>query len=297
MKKLIENTSAINLFIIPAIAIYTLVFFYPLINGIKLSFTDWNGYSNTYKFIGIANYSNIFQDARFNGSLKITAMYLFVIVLCTISFGYISATCLLNIRGKNQVAVRAILFFPFALTPVVIGAMWDQIYYKFFPSIGELLNIAFLEHNLLSDPKTAIFAVAFVDCWKLLPLATILFVAALESIPKELIYAAMLDGANDFKIFLNIKTPFLLSTLSILLLMFAKYALTSIDLIMTLTGGGPGRHTETFYYLVYRNSSLEKKYSYGLAEGIFISCIVICIFVLVWRFVLRKNVDIETAEI
>jgi len=175
--------------------------------------------------------------------------------------------------------------------------MWDQIYYEFFPRVGKLLGISFLQHNLLSDPRTALFAVAFVDCWKLLPLATILFFAALESIPKEIIYAAMLDGASEFRILLNIKIPYLLSTLTILLLLYAKYALTSIDLIMTLTGGGPGRYTETFYYLVYRNSVLEKQYAFGLAEGILISCVVVCIFIFVERAVLRKNNDIDTATI
>jgi len=286
LKKRVSDIDVINLFIIPAFVVYTLVFIYPLANGIKISFTDWNGISNTYSFIGIDNYVKMFQDPRLNNSLQITVKYLLVIVICPIIFGYISASSLLLLKGKAQIIIRAILIFPFALTPVIVGAMWDQIYYKFFPWIGKSLGISFLQHNLLSNPKTALFAVAFVDCWTLLPLATILFLAALESIPKDIIHAAMLDGANKFKILLFVKMPYLLSTLTILLLMFMKYALTSIDLIMTLTGGGPGRYTETFYYLVYRNSSLERKYSYGLAEGLFISCIVLCIFIIVERTLL-----------
>jgi len=297
LKKLLKDFDVINLLIIPAFVIYTLVFIYPLVNGIKISFTDWNGLSKTYSFIGIDNYVKMFQDPRLNNSLQITVKYLFLIVIVPIIFGHISASSLLMLKGKAQVILRAILIFPFALTPVIVGAMWDQIYYNLFPWIGKSLGISFLQHNLLSNPKTALFAVAFVDCWTLLPLATILFLAALDSIPKDIIHAAMLDGANKFKILIYIKMPYLLSTLSILLLMFVKYALTSIDLIMTLTGGGPGRHTETFYYLVYRNSSLERKYSYGLAEGLFISCIVLCIFILVERTLLRKNNDIEIMEI
>jgi raffinose/stachyose/melibiose transport system permease protein len=297
MKKFINDTIRIETLIVPAVVIYTLVFIYPLVNGILLSLTDWNGYSTTYDFVGIDNYLKIFQDPRFNNSLKITIKYLSIIAICPIVFGYISSSYLLLLKGKIQVLARTILLFPFALTPVIVGAMWDQIYYKFFPWIGKLLSIPFLEHNLLSNPKTALFAVAFVDCWTLLPLATILFLAALESIPKDVICAAMLDGANEFNIFLYIKLPYLSSTLVILFLMYAKYALTSIDLIITLTGGGPGRYTETFYYLVYKNSSLEQKYSYGLAEGLFISFIILCIFMVFERTILRKNNDIVTMEI
>ena len=287
----------INFFVLPAVIIYTFVLIYPLFNGVVLSFTDWNGFSGLYNFIGIENYTKIFRDTRLNASLEITAKYLIVILVLPIIFGYISALCLLQIKGKIQILIRTILLFPFALTPVIVGAMWNQIYYEFLPWVGDSLNIFFLQRNLLSNPSFALYAVAFVNCWTLLPLSTILFLAALESIPQDIIYAAMLDGANEFKILLHIKVPYLLSTFTILLLLLAKEALTSIDLIMILTGGGPGRNTETFYYLVYRNSYLEHLYSYGLAEGLLISCIIICLYIFIERTALRKNTDLDTTEV
>lgn len=297
MKKFISKANTIDLLILPAVIIYTLLLIYPLLSGVILSFTDWNGFSGSYNFIGVENYTKIFQDSRLNASLAITAKYLTVIVVLPIVFGYISALCLLQLKGKIQILIRTILLFPFALTPVIVGAMWNQIYYEFLPLIGKLFAAPSLQQNWLSNPKTALYAVAFVNCWTLLPLSTILFLAALESIPKDIIYAAMLDGANEFRVFLHIKIPYLLSTVTILLLMFAKEALTSIDLIMILTGGGPGRDTETFYYLVYRNSSLEHLYSYGLAEGLSISCIIICLYVLIERTALKNNNDLDIMEI
>ena len=262
------------------LSLFTIIFVIPMISGILISFTDWNGLSKEYNLIGIYNYTKMFQDLRFLDSLNITIVYTFILLSCTLVLGYISAKAIQKLQYFKSFALF-VSFFPYAITPVVACILWNQLYIGLIPEIGKLLEIEILQMNLLSNKETALLAVAIVDLWILVPYATLLFSSSLNSIPSDIIECAQVEGASPLKIALYIELPFIFSTIGMLTTMITSYAFTHIDTLMTLTSGGPGRATETLYYTIYKNSILEQRYAYGLAEGLVVSVFSIIVFLVV----------------
>jgi ABC-type sugar transport system permease subunit len=223
-----------------------------------------------------------------------TIKYLFLLLPLSLGLGYIGASVINRLRIFKS-SVLFVSFFPYIITPVVTCMLWNQLYYKFFTSIGEVLNITFLKINILSNSDYALLGVSIVDLWILVPYAILLFYSNLSVIPKDLVNAAILDGANCIKIFTKVELCYLLPTIGMITTVIISYVFTSIDTIMALTNGGPGRSTETFFYVVYRNSTLDQRFAYGTAEGIFISIISILIYILIMGIINHKinNISLE----
>ena len=277
------------------LSVFTIVFIVPMIWGVLISFTDWNGLSKEYNIIGIDNYVKMFQDTRFLDSLEVTIRYMLILLSCTLVLGYLNAKAIQKLRRFKSGALF-VSFFPYVITPVVACILWNQLYIGFVPEIGEFLGIEILQTNLLSNQETALLAVAFVDLWILVPYATLLFSSSLNSIPLEIIEYAQVEGASSLQIAWRIESPYIYSTVGMLTTIITSYAFTHIDTLMTLTSGGPGRVTETLYYTIYKNSTLEQKYAYGLAEGLVVAVFSIFVFLIVNKFTNGKHLDVITTD-
>ena len=167
--------------------------------GILISFTDWNGLSRDYSVIWFDNYVRMFRDARFLESLGVTLRYLCILLPSTLIAGYASAKAIYRLR-RFQSGLLFLSFFPYVITPIIACILWNQIYIGLVPEIAELLGIQAIKGNLLADKGTALFAVAFVDLWMLVPYAMLLYLSALNGIPKELLEYAQIEGANSRQI-------------------------------------------------------------------------------------------------
>ncbi len=288
-----NHLSVISLICI--LVLFSIFFIIPMLNGLFISFTDWNGLSRDYSFSGLDNYIRMFHDIRFLDSLKVTIKYAFILLTFSIVLGYISAKTI-HKRKKSKSSLLFVSFFPYIVTPVVACILWNQIFISLLPSLGEVLGIELLQHNLLADKATALYAVAFVDLWMLIPYTMLLLLSSLNSIPKELIECAKLEGASSWVILRHIELPYILPSLGMIVTVVVSYALTHIDTIMTLTSGGPGRVTETLYYTIYKNSIMEQRYAYGLAEGIVVAIISILVFVIISKLTNNKNLDYIVSE-
>lgn len=268
--------------------IFVLVYYIPVFWGLEISFTNWNGMNPNYSFIGIKNYTKMFQDPRLIGALGVTIRYICILLVLALSLGYITAKFVLK-RIKRNSKILFISFFPYVITPVVVCVLWNQLFINFFPILGNLLNISALKANLLSNSKYAIYAVAFVDLWMLVPYTMLLTLSGLSSIPNDLIDYSRIERATGLKKFLNLEFPYLLPTFGMITTVIISYGLTQIDTIMALTSGGPGRSTETLYYVIYKNST--GNYSYALAEGIVVAAFSIIVFLLINRLTNSKNIE------
>lgn len=260
----------------------------PLIFGVFISLTNWTGVTRNYQFVGIDNYLKMFRDTRTRYAFKITFKYLLCLLPPSLVIGYVNAN-LLNRLRKGRRFMAFISFFPYVMTPVAVCIIWNQIYYRLITSLGELFNIELLKTNLLANADFALYAVALVDLWILIPYATLMFYSALSVLSSNQISAAKLDGANSFYIFLYIKLPYLMPTIGTISTIMISYALTHIDTIMALTSGGPGRATETIYFVVYQNSMADKRYGYGSAEGIVLSIAAIAVYLIISKLTNRKT--------
>ena len=262
------------LFTVPATVLYCIFFIYPIAIGIMYSFTDWNGLAKDFKFIGLANYIEAFTNKRFQNAVLFNIKFTILAVILVVGISLILAL-IFNSDIRLKSFFRGIFFFPAVLGMLVVGLIFNEIFYRVVPVIGKAMNISWLSTNILASKSTAMYGVLIVDVWLVVAMATVMLLAGLQSTPMELYEAAELDGANKWQRFRYITMPFLLPVLSVVLILQIKNGLTVYDIIVALTNGGPGGATESLSILIYNHGFKEVKFSYAIAEAIILT-IVIC---------------------
>lgn len=277
------------LFVMPSFLLYTVFSIVPIFIGIFYSFTDWDGIKLDYNFVGFENYIKMFSDSRFGHSVLFNLRYtLFLVVGITILS--ICLGLLLNQKVKGRGFFRAAYFFPAVISALTGGLIFNQIYGKGIPFIGELLGIEFLQKNILTSPVGAQFGILFVNLWQGVAIPTVLVLSALQTIPQELLESAALDGATRWQRFRFLVFPFLLPTISIIIILNLKSGLMLYDYVMALTTGGPARATESLTMLIYTQAFDEMKFSYSIAESIVVSGVIIVISIVQMLHINRKKV-------
>lgn len=262
------------LFTVPATVLYCIFFIYPIAIGIMYSFTDWNGLAKDFKFIGLANYIEAFTNKRFQNAVLFNIKFTILAVILVVGISLILAL-IFNSDIRLKSFFRGIFFFPAVLGMLVVGLIFNEIFYRVVPVIGKAMNISWLSTNILASKSTAMYGVLIVHVWLAVAMATVMLLAGLQSTPMELYEATELDGANKWQRFRYITMPFLLPVLSVVLILQIKNGLTVYDIIVALTNGGPGGATESLSILIYNHGFKEVKFSYAIAEAIILT-IVIC---------------------
>ena len=262
------------LFTVPATVLYCIFFIYPIAIGIMYSFTDWNGLAKDFKFIGLANYIEAFTNKRFQNAVLFNIKFTILAVILVVGISLILAL-IFNSDIRLKSFFRGIFFFPAVLGMLVVGLIFNEIFYRVVPVIGKAMNISWLSTNILASKSTAMYGVLIVHVWLAVAMDTVMLLAGLQSTPMELYEAAELDGANKWQRFRYITMPFLLPVLSVVLILQIKNGLTVYDIIVALTNGGPGGATESLSILIYNHGFKEVKFSYAIAEAIILT-IVIC---------------------
>jgi raffinose/stachyose/melibiose transport system permease protein len=273
--KAVDKSKRITLalFCLPGFLLYSIFFIFPVLLGFYYSTTNWNGISRKIAFIGLKNYDNIFRDKRFLSALLFNFRYCIMLTLVIVVLGILLAL-LLNSSVKHITFFRAAYFLPAVLSMITVGLIFNQIYYRAIPLIGQVLNIPFLSHNILSSPYTAVYGILFVNVWQGVAMPTLLFLAGLQTVPAELHEAAAMDGATPWRRFYHITLPFLVPVLSVVMVLTVKSGLTVFDYVKSLTDGGPGGVTESVSLLIYSNAFVETKFSYAVAEAVLTGLIV-----------------------
>lgn len=273
-KEISRKSISMFLFTVPATVLYCIFFIYPIAIGIMYSFTDWNGLAKDFKFIGLANYIEAFTNKRFQNAVLFNIKFTILSVILVVGISLILAL-IFNSDIRLKSFFRGIFFFPAVLGMLVVGLIFNEIFYRVVPVIGKAMNISWLSTNILASKSTAMYGVLIVHVWLAVAMATVMLLAGLQSTPMELYEAAELDGANKWQRFRYITMPFLLPVLSVVLILQIKNGLTVYDIIVALTNGGPGGATESLSILIYNHGFKEVKFSYAIAEAIILT-IVIC---------------------
>lgn len=288
-KKNREKNITHFLFVLPNLIAYSVFGVFPILLGIYYSFTDWNGVSRNYNFIGLKNYVRAFRDSRFINSLLFNIKYTVFLVIGVVVIS-IFLGMLLNQKIKGKSFFRAAFFFPAVISLLTSGLIFNQIYGKGLPYIGNLLDIEFLKYNILANKTGAQIGILIVHLWQGVAMPTVLIMAALQNVPLELMEAAKLDGASKWQIFKYLTIPFILPTITIIIVLNLKSGLMLYDYVVALTTGGPARATESLTLLIYTQAYDEMKFSYSISESIAVSLVIIAISVLQIVFTNRKKV-------
>lgn len=262
-----------SLFAIPQAIVYTLFFIAPIIGGIIYSFTDYNGINKELNFVGLSNYKVVFSNSRFTKTVLFNLKYSLLLVLFIVSLSLLLAL-ILNGELKGKTIFRSVFFFPAVLPLLTMGLVFNSIITKGIPEIGMRMGIESWQISLLSRPNTAMYAILFVAVWQGLAIPTVLFMAGLQTVPKELEESASLDGASRLQVFKYITVPFLVPVFTMVFVLTLKQGLMVFDLIMSMTQGGPAGATESMAMLIYNHGFVERRLSVAMAEALILAVIV-----------------------
>lgn len=255
----------------PALIVITVTTVYPLIVAFITSFRRWRLTQSMSpgKFVGFENYSRIFSDAGFHNSIIVTINFVIISVGLSILIG-LAMALLLQGPGKGNTVIKSILIFPFAMAPALKGYSWafmlnpeygiyDYLLDLVFPPMA---NVVWLGHAFW-----ALVMIAMSEVWGWAPIIALMFIGALGSIPTDVFEAARVDGASNFQIFWRITLPLLSPVILIVTLLKTIFSLKMFDQVVTMTGGGPGRATQTLNYYVYHTAfrTLDMGYASALA--------------------------------
>lgn len=281
-------------FIAPAFVLFTVFLIIPTVSSLYYSLTSWDGINPNIKFIGIANYVEIFTSARFGNALKNTALLTVVISICENVLALALALLVDSVcRAKNL--FRAIFYVPVILSGVVSGFIWKIMYsYNFGPinKVLDMIGLAALKQDWLGNAKIAIWAVAVVMIWKNAGYYMIIYLAALQGVPQDVMEAASIDGATALQRFRHITIPLISGSFTICFTLSLINGLKVFDQIAVMTDGGPGFATETIVYLLYRSGFGEGRQGFGTAVGVVLLCIILVLNTAQSAFLRKREVQL-----
>lgn len=252
--------------LLPALLIYMLFVFVPVIWSAYYGFFNWNG-MGVSKFIGLKNYGEILKDPVFWRSLKNNVIFVGASVFGQLPIALVLAI-VLHKNNMLQRFLRSAIFIPMVLSSVVIGMIWQYIYHPQIGILNFLLDYLHLESwklQWLSDSKIAIFSMVPPLIWSYVGLYLIIFSSAFQNIPGEIHDAALLDGATGARKLFSVTLPMIWSTVQVAIILCISGSLKSFDLVYVMTKGGPAHATELLATYMYNSTFSVYRYGYGSA--------------------------------
>ncbi|GHE71400.1 suagr ABC transporter permease [Streptomyces spiralis] len=247
----------------------------PMVLSVVLSLFQVSGFGS-YQWVGLGNYDRMFHDPLFWQSMKITGIY--VVVLVPVLFCLSLALGLLVKQKLPGVgAYRTALFLPYVISLVVVGVLWKFMLDDQVGVVNKAMRAAgFGGASWLGSPGLALASVIAVMTWVMMGYYMIIFLAGLQEIPQEYYEAARIDGASAWRSFRSITWPLLRPTSFFVLLMSTVAAITGgLDLLFVLTKGGPANGTSLAIFYIYQQAFTFGEYGYASAMGTFLVLIMV----------------------
>jgi raffinose/stachyose/melibiose transport system permease protein len=251
------------LFLAPATVIFAVVLIYPMTYSAWLSLFQWDGVSPNKVWVGVENYVELFTANRvFWIALKNNVFWSLLSLVIPTGIG-LGLALLLNTAFRGSSFFRSVFYFPAILSMSIVGLIWSWMYH---PTLG-LINQSFaaigltgLENNWLSDPSIALYSVFVAATWHNAGLPMLLFLAGLQTIPKEVMEASRIDGATRLQSFWFVTFPMLRETTMVVVAITAINSLKVYDIIYVMTYGGPANRTQVLgtwmYFLTYNHNEV-----------------------------------------
>jgi raffinose/stachyose/melibiose transport system permease protein len=251
---------------------------YPFLETFKISFFRWDGISNNPAFIGLGNYIEIFTKDKIWWLSMWNAVLIAMFAMFAQNFVALFLAVLVDRDLKAKNFYRLVFYIPPVLSLIVVGLIWRFIYNHEYGILNYWLRMIGLENLTrpwLADPKTALLSVSIVQSWQGLGNAFLLFLAGLQVIPIELFEAAQVDGANAWQRFIHITLPSLIPTATLVSILTLLGTMQTFPLIMAMTNGGPGFHTEVPVTRIYKTAFESFQFGYATAEAVILGLILL----------------------
>lgn len=247
-------------YVIPAMIVYIVFMAYPLVDSLKLSFLSGNP-TGQRTFVGFANFVKLFTDpnisVRYWSALGHTFIFFAIHMLVQNVLGILFAVILTDTTMQGRNIYRTIIFIPTTFAVLITGYLWKLLLNPMWAGpMLQKLKLDFLVYPWLGDTKTALVVVSLVSCWQWVGIPTMMFTAALQNVPEELIEAARIEGAGSWLIFTKIKVPMIMPVIGMIAILTFVNNFNAFDIVFAMenANGAPGYATDILGTLFYRTS-------------------------------------------
>jgi raffinose/stachyose/melibiose transport system permease protein len=255
--------------VLPAVVLLIVFVYYPIVENIRLSFFSWSAFSARPAFVGLDNYATAFGDPIFWHSIWNNVLYAAVSLLFQVGLAVVLAAVLEEVvHQRLRGILRTVYFIPATISITVAGILFSFLYN---PQIG-LLNRALsavglgsLAHDWLGDPHTSIWGIIAMSQWQSIGYTAVLFVVAIQRIPRELYEAAKVDGSGHVRTFFAITIPLLREMTTLVVILTLSGAFLVFNEVMVMTAGGPSNSSQVLGTWLYHNAFLSDNMGYASA--------------------------------
>ena len=295
MKKPGKENISLIVFTLPAFIVYALFKLIPAFAGIFYSMTDWNGINNSgksYNFIGFDNFVEVMKDKYYWNSVAFTLKYVLVMVIVVNITALVLAVAIES-RKHTKGIFRTVFFMPNMISMVIGGYMWMFIFTKVLYYMADHWGVTFLDKSWIGDPHYAFIAIIIVASWGAVGYLMIIYMAALQGVPFNLKEASALDGATAWQTFWHVSLPLIQNAITICIFWTLNSAFQVFDVVYTLTGGGPGRATQTVAINIYEEAFRGNiRYGYATAKSTMLFIIVFMITFIQLKVMKRREQEL-----
>lgn len=266
-------------YLIPSMLVFAIFLFYPFFKTIYLSLYKTNKMGQAKLFVGLGNYQELLSSASFKNSLKVTLIFVVIVVFGSMILGLVAAV----LCNKAFPGIR---FFSTAYAlPMAIASSSAAMIFQIMlhPSVGIVNKLLGLNINWLNDPKTALYCVAILTAWLNSGINFLYFSAGLGNIDETIYERASVDGANGVQQFFSLTLPGLSPIMFYTLVVNIIQAFQSFGQIKILTEGGPNESTNVIVYSIYRDAFFNYRFGSAAAQSVILFIIVMLITLVMFR--------------
>ncbi len=292
IRQFLYSPKSLNLMYLPALLFFTVLIFYPFLEGITISFKEWNGYSPKFLWVGLEKYQRLITDKNFFVTMKNTFTYGFG---STILQNILGLTCaiLMDQKIRGEKVIRTIVYLPVVISPLIMGYIW----YFFFKFNGGALNdmTALLGNppiDWLASADRSVIIITIVNTIQYMGISMVIYLAGLQAIPRHFYEAASIDGANGLQQFRSVTLPLLMPAITTSVVINIIGGLKLFDVIMAMTNGGPGYTSASISTMVYQLYFVRMDAGYAAAMGNVMFVIILIISVINLNFFKNKEVEL-----
>ncbi|TDO30663.1 raffinose/stachyose/melibiose transport system permease protein [Kribbella sp. VKM Ac-2527] len=262
-------------FAAPAMVLFAFVVLLPSARGVYYAFTDWDGLNPVYSLVGLDNFTAMVRDPDAVQAIWHTLLIAVAITIIQNGLGLVLALGV-NSTIKSRNVLRVFLFAPAVVTPIVTAYLWRNLLGP-DGAVNSLLGavgLASWQQDWLGDPGLALWSIVGVIVWQFAGYSMVIFLAGLQSVPKEIYEAADIDGAGPVRRFWSVIRPLLAPAFTINLMLSIIGGIKLFDQVYALTGGGPGHATDTLSTLIYKDAFTLGEFGYSIALAVVLTIIV-----------------------
>ena len=276
------------LLVAPQLAITLIFFYWPAGQAFRQSMLKEDPFGLSSTFVGFANFRKVLSDPNYLNSLQVTVIFSALVAFFAMAIAlFLAVQAEKIVRGKGF--YRTMMIWPYAVAPAIAGMLWLFMFNPSFGTLARPLRAMGINWNPLLNSDHAMILIVAAATWKQISYNFLFFVAGLQAIPRSLLEAAAIDGASRRHSFWTITFPLLAPTTFFLLVVNTVYALfDTFGIIHAVTGGGPGKATETLVYKVYNDGFVNLIMGDSAAQSVILMVLVIALTAFQFRFIERR---------